>query len=93
MVFGSSAADIYCVRFCWDEGYSWERGSSPPGPWLWGETMDRYLIEPGGRGGGGGGGGAGFEVEKKAARGLKSVSKPCFLESKRLGEWRPPRER
>lgn len=44
MVFGSSAADIYCVRFCWDEDFSWGRGSSPPGPRLWGETMDdRYL--------------------------------------------------
>jgi hypothetical protein len=46
MVFGSSAADIYCVRFCWDEdGCSWELSSSPPGPGLQGETMDRHLTE------------------------------------------------
>lgn len=32
MVFASSAADIYCVRFCGDEDYSCEQGSSPPGP-------------------------------------------------------------
>lgn len=45
MVFGSSAADIYRVRFCRDEDYSCEHGSSPPGPWLWEETMGKYHTE------------------------------------------------
>lgn len=38
----------------------------------------------------GGGDGAGFKVDRKAGRGLESVSKQCSSESKRLGECRPP---